>query len=286
MYKKKIIGIALIAAMVSSMAATSVSARDFIPDDEVADYFSNHTIGVIGGFNGWASDVAKLTDEDGDGIYTAVVENVEPGTYEFKVRADEAWDDSWGEYEADYDRTFNSQTNCSITVEETGNLVVELDTTGDDSVVWPVNYYMQTEEPVEEPTGTPSRYGIVGSMTGWGNDSADFAMYETETGVYVGTTTELPAGDYQFKVRADSDWTDSWGVYEEDYDRTYNSQTNLEVTLDEAAVITVMLDATGDDEAVWPVSYKIGDGEWVYTGPEQSGEVSEVSEVSEVVPVD
>ena len=49
MYKKKIIGIALIAAMVSSMAATSVSARDFIPDDEVADYFSNHTIGVIGG---------------------------------------------------------------------------------------------------------------------------------------------------------------------------------------------------------------------------------------------
>jgi hypothetical protein len=50
MYKKKIIGIALIAAMVSSMAAVSVSARDSFDDGEIDTYFENHTLGIIGGF--------------------------------------------------------------------------------------------------------------------------------------------------------------------------------------------------------------------------------------------
>ena len=91
-----------------------------------------------------------------------------------------------------------------------------LDATGDDEAVWPVSYKIgdgewvytgpETEEP--EPANV-SRYGIVGNMTGWGND-ADYAMYEVEAGVYVGKTAELPAGDYQFKVRADSDWADSF----------------------------------------------------------------------------
>ena len=39
MYKKKIIGIALIAAMVSSMAAVSVSARDAFDAGEIDTYF-------------------------------------------------------------------------------------------------------------------------------------------------------------------------------------------------------------------------------------------------------
>ena len=40
MYKKKIIGIALIAAMVGSMAAVSVSAREaFDGDDTIDNYF-------------------------------------------------------------------------------------------------------------------------------------------------------------------------------------------------------------------------------------------------------
>ncbi len=68
MQTKKILGIALCAAMVGSIvtvAATSASAAPaFVP--------AEHTFGVIGGFNDWGGDVA-MTDDDGDGIYEATV---------------------------------------------------------------------------------------------------------------------------------------------------------------------------------------------------------------------
>ena len=426
MYKKKIIGIALIAAMVSSMAAVSASARDAFDDGEIDTYTENHTFGIVGAMTDWGGqpDVA-MTDPDGDGIYVGIYKDLAAGTYAFKVRADSNWDDSWGVYEAEYERTMNSQTDCSITVEGTTDLIVTLDTNGDDEVVWPVSFFttdskeeskygicglftgwggdpdapmyeyaegkyvgivkdvaagdyafkvradsdwvesygvyeedydrtnnsqtdcamtieadeekgdlivffdttgdddqiwpvswsvitpvsvlnvysgkfVEEEEPVsEEPSEiinplTPSKYGIVGSMTGWG-ETDDYPMFETETGVFEGVTSVLPAGDYQFKVRADSDWAESYGVYEADYDRTNNSQTDIGITLSEDAAITVKLDTTGDDDQIWPVSYKIGEGEWVYTGKpvEEEPVVSEepvsepVSEPSETsVPVE
>ena len=71
---------------------------------------------------GWGKvDDVAMTDADQDGVFEGafkvkVTANMltENGDIEFKVRADSKWDDSWGEYEADYDRTFNSQTNCKI----------------------------------------------------------------------------------------------------------------------------------------------------------------------------
>ena len=128
----------------------------------------------------------------------------------------------------------------------------------------------QPEEPVEA-----TKYGIVGSMTGWGS-SADFPMYETESGIYVGKTKELAAGDYQFKVRADGTWDENYGVYEPDYDRTFDSQTNLEAHLDENGYIYVKLDTTTDDEITWGVSYAVvygeGEPEWIFTGKPQDEE--------------
>ena len=133
MQTKKIIGVALVAGLVGSMAAvatTSVSAESGLSADGKYD-LTSHKLGVIGGFNGWESDIASLTDADDDGIYVGVVKNVAEGDYEFKVRADGAWDDSWGTYEPDYDRTFNSQTNCFVEAEKGMHLkiYVTLDTT-------------------------------------------------------------------------------------------------------------------------------------------------------------
>ena len=100
MYKKKIIGIALIAAMVSSMAAVSVSARDAFDAGEIDTYFENHTIGIVGAMTDWGgSPDVPMTDPDGDGIYVGIYKDLAAGTYSFKVRADSNWDDSWGEYE-------------------------------------------------------------------------------------------------------------------------------------------------------------------------------------------
>ena len=180
MKKSKILGIALAAAMITSISAISVSALD---SAEV----KNHTVGICGIFTNWGNtnddgtqtpDIA-MTDDDGDGIYEGEVfiENVteamiteaqtDPGTGEkvsrgfsgvqFKVRLDQKWDESgnWGDYEDAYERTCNSQTNCCVKEAVAGQplkFIVKFDTTkssvpdvipdDDDDVynVWAVTY--------------------------------------------------------------------------------------------------------------------------------------------------
>ena len=80
-----------------------------------------------------------------------------------------------------------------------------------------------------------------------------------------GTITETESvsgessGSNELKVSAynDSTWSESYGVYEPDYDRTNNSQTNVKVTLTEPSVIIVLLDTSGEDEMLWPVTYTV-----------------------------
>ena len=53
-----------------------------------------NTIGIIGGFNGWASDYAKLTYNTQTGAWECYCD-IPAGT-EFKFRANEDWDINWG----------------------------------------------------------------------------------------------------------------------------------------------------------------------------------------------
>ncbi len=310
---KKMIGIALAAALVGSMAA--VAATSSASAKTVSDFGS---FGVIGGFNNWAADVA-MTDEDGDGVYEAEV--TETGTYEFKVRADGAWDYSWGVYEEEYDRTQNSQTNCSATVGDGQKLVVKLDTTKVDDAAtanadsyvndgdfdfetegydfWPVTFEVidaEESEESEESKGDEqykpfTTLGVIGGFNSWGGD---VEMTDDDgDGIYEAEVTET--GSYDFKVRADGAWDYSWGAYEEDYDRTQNSQTNCSATVGEGQKLVVKLDTTKVDDAAkanadsfvndedfnfatdgfdfWPVTFEVVDAE--------ESEDSEDSEESE-----
>ena len=98
---------------------------------------------------------------------------------------------------------------------------------------------------------TDDNYSIIGSMTNW---TDDIPMEPAGAGVMVGKFTVDP-GTYEFKVRANGSWEDSWGVYEPDYERTYNSQTNIKIKVDYRTTVTVMLDVTGEDKELWPVSF-------------------------------
>ena len=202
--------------------------------------------GIIGSMTGWEYDI-PMTDIDGDGIYTGVCKDLKAGSYEFTVRADGMWDEYWGAYEENEDRTMNSQINCHITVKNTADLIVTIDTNGDDEIVWPVSY-CTTEEI------NASKYSIIGSMTRW---TADIPMYEYTDGKYVGMVKNVPAGQHEFRVRADGAWDDSWGVYEKEYDRTNCSQTTLSAVIDETSDILVLFDTTGDDYIIWPVSFAV-----------------------------
>ena len=190
MRKSKILGIALAAAMVASVATVSVSAKVSSAGIE------GDTVGIVGQFNGWATDVpmtnnngvwegtieiAEVTSDmvvkqamkdDGTGGKVARDDVVGPAVT-FKIRLNGSWDDSWGDYEPDYDRTWNSQTDCAVaaTVGQPLTINVKLDTTKvvagssitdpsdpDAWNVWPVTYEVvgggeaSTDEPSDEPS--------------------------------------------------------------------------------------------------------------------------------------
>lgn len=188
----KSLSVVLSAAMIASVGAVAtvgVSALS-ISKDEV----KNHTVGITGAFaecETWTKDI-PMTD-NGDGTYSAKITGQQPGEYEFKVRLDNSWNYSWGDYEWEdpngdpADRTMNSQHNCKVTVTaETDVIKVTFDTTkiSDDALAegssvahelsgaddefaynfWPVTYEIvdgsaeePSDEPIDEPSDEPSK---------------------------------------------------------------------------------------------------------------------------------
>ena len=97
-------------------------AKDGIPYEEILEYVpADHTYGIIGGFNDWNGDVAM--EKTADNTWVGEVK-LTAGT-EFKVRADGAWDYSWGngadnlvaEEDGTYEVTivFNSADDVTVT---------------------------------------------------------------------------------------------------------------------------------------------------------------------------
>ena len=134
MKKSKVLGVLMSSALVVSVAAASSMSASAISNlSQIKDHF----VGVTGTFNNWEPTDVELTDADGDGIYEGIVsvdevtENmfvdwsvddvVQDGKYfQFKVRLDKSWDDSWGAYEPENNRTYNSQSNVRVLEAEVG----------------------------------------------------------------------------------------------------------------------------------------------------------------------
>lgn len=95
--------------------------------------------GITGSFKqceNWTKDV-MMNDTDGTGVYSAILRDVEPGFYEYKIRANGEWTDSWGEVENGY--TYNSQINCNVTIEKKSDIKIFMDTSDkDDKLHWKV----------------------------------------------------------------------------------------------------------------------------------------------------
>ena len=149
---KKALSILLAGATVASVVVASTASASAVYEDFETE---GATYGVIGDFNTWEGDVA-LTDEDGDGLYTATVSVPVPeegASSTYKVRANGGWDYSWGAANAD-GVTANSQDNCSFTEEQYGkDVTVYFDTrTGKGGVD---TWYVGTEEPAA-PAPIPS----------------------------------------------------------------------------------------------------------------------------------
>lgn len=165
---KKALSILLAGATAASVVVASTASASAVYEDFETE---GATYGVIGDFNSWSGDVA-LTDEDGDGLYTATVSVPAEGST-YKVRANGGWDYSWGATNAD-GLTANSQDNCKFDESVYGtDVTVYFDTrTGKSGVD---TWYVGTEEP-EAPAPTPS-------------ESSQESSEES-------STPEVPAGKY------------------------------------------------------------------------------------------
>lgn len=74
--------------------ATGVTTTETIARDKSVDSYKPKTLYLRGSFNGWGTD-SKMS-YDGDMIYSYTYNNLEAGTYEFKI-ADEAWSEAYGQ---------------------------------------------------------------------------------------------------------------------------------------------------------------------------------------------
>ena len=194
MRKSKVLGIALAAAMVASIATVSVSAK------VTSAGIDGDTVGITGSFCGWGTvndaPVADVPMTNNNGVWEGTIDipevtsdmvvdqaTMDDGTggqvartdvvgtaVTFKIRLNGDWVDSWGDFEPAYDRTWNSQTNCAVaaTVGQPLKINVKLDTTKvtpgssitdtadpDAWGVWVVSYdVVASEAPVEEDPTT------------------------------------------------------------------------------------------------------------------------------------
>ena len=150
---------------------------------------------VAGNFLGssWNPEDAS-NDMTFDGVlYTLVKTDVtlEKGTsYEFKVVKDHAWDEAY------------PGNNYTFTVDETGIYTVT------------VTFNAETKEinvttvKTGEAGAVEHAYSVMGTLNGnWDNDSD---MTKGDDGIFTITFDNVAAGNYEFKVRVDHDWSVSY----------------------------------------------------------------------------
>ena len=198
MKKSRLLGLTLAAAIAVPVSMPAFAYQIDPALTENSD-IKHHTVGIVGSFINWGTSGEHdipMNDDDNDGVYEGTVyipnvtqdmisealtdigdEGVVSRGFEgvqFKVRTNENWSNSWGDYELAYNRTYNSQTCCCVEAEVGKPLTIEvkLDTTTivdqsmveeddrfyvdmDDSFyVWPVTYKVVPSEPITRLTNT------------------------------------------------------------------------------------------------------------------------------------
>ena len=188
----------------------------------VTEYFVAGSAGLCG--VEWSPNAAenKLSDTDGDGIYTITYTGVAAGNYEFKV-TNGTWDESWGKD--------GGSANFALAVAE-DNSTVEIRFDSEAMQIEAEVNGAASEQPPEAPIG--NIFYVAGSFNGW-NQAAEGYQMTTSDDVAYTLTLSLTAGSHAFKV-TNGTWDKSWGGTGADgnYELTLDADANVVVTFDTA----------------------------------------------------
>ena len=179
--------------------------------------YSFDQVGVVGAFTGWADGQDKVMEFNAaKRRFWVDVENL---SGEFKFRTDGSWTMNWGGGAFGLE---GDNLNC----EEAGNYRVYLYLSNSKELSYELNADMYgKEEPVggvtpDNPDNPdtpdtpdtpaekePNRWGIVGDITGWGNQP-DLYMDEVGADLYARRGVTLTTAD-GFKIRFNDEWNDA-----------------------------------------------------------------------------
>lgn len=163
-------------------------------------------IGIIGLNGDWDNDIVMEYNAKWTRFYADIEAAADT---EMKFRADAAWDINWGVdcvmggdnipvAAGQYRVYFNPVTG--LIEFNAKNFGTEEDTgAGAD-----------TPDVPEGPVTEPDRWGVVGTITGWGNE-ADLYMSEVGENLFVRNGVTVTADD-QFKIRFNNDWAVNYGA--------------------------------------------------------------------------
>lgn len=165
----------LVLALIMCLSVLSVAAF-------AADY---DTISLIGTLGDWTQDYVMT--ETSDNVYTLTM-NLEAGNYEFKFRANKAWEVNWGGTFMASGQEFGlnaNGANICIAVEETCDVIFKLDLTNADAPKCTVTIGGQIDEPVV----IPNIKVHISVPEGWGDVYA-YVWNPEQLGSWSGTKVE------------------------------------------------------------------------------------------------
>ncbi len=195
------------------------------------------------------AEANKMTEEE-EGYFVLQLKDVTAGSYEFKFAADGGWAKQWGA--ADVQLLTNkvalpavggsNPSNFKLVLEKgyKYNLTLILDNMDIDNPTVTAEWEQAGTDEVKEDV-----YSIAGTMNGWNQADTSTEMTQGADGLYYYTFTGLDAGDYEFKVVTNHDWTESYGwdggnayfsTEGEDVTIIFNAETGV-VSVGEVAVI-------------------------------------------------
>lgn len=171
------------------------------------------------------TDEANLMTTIDGANYTLVKTDVvlEKGvTYQFKVAKDNAWTTSY------------PSSNYELTVEETATYTVTFSFNNQ------TNEVSATAVKTGEAQVAEKVYSVIGNFKGDTNWTIDYDMTKGADGIFTAVIDGVAAGAYEFKVRADHDWSEAYPV----------SNYSITVDADNAAVTVTFNPDTKEVTAV------------------------------------
>ncbi len=163
------------------------------------NYFLKAGFEVYGNFDGVSDTTYAMTDDDGDGVYEAVIKHPGYGEHSFRIRRCDMDYMFWGQRDADSNYTYQNSDVVFANEREDEKLHIYFDTTGSDYYKWPITC---EAEPRDEVDLFYDGVYLLDKENNFGQEQEyRTELYdEDEDGIYEAYINPAEAGTYEYLI--------------------------------------------------------------------------------------